>query len=114
LIVRPIIGATCKNLVPEMIYTVRSGTLSLIQLNSTQHGRRSVLKVARVHFPSLKQWRTLASKISWGSGPSNPRRIDAYATQRVSCVERGVGVFHARWTGVCQLSWGRQLRRVDD
>jgi len=25
-----------------------------------------------------KQWCTLASKISRGSGPSNPRRIDAY------------------------------------
>jgi len=25
-----------------------------------------------------KQWWTLASKISRGSGPSNPRRIDAY------------------------------------
>jgi len=25
-----------------------------------------------------KQWWTLSSKISRGSGPSNPRRIDAY------------------------------------
>jgi len=28
-----------------------------------------------------KQWWTLASKISRGSGPPNPRRIDAYNTR---------------------------------
>jgi len=28
-----------------------------------------------------KQWWTIASKISRGSGPSNPRRIDAYASE---------------------------------
>jgi len=36
-----------------------------------------------------KQWRTLASKISRGSGPSNPRRIDAYDDCRF--------VYHLFW-----------------
>jgi len=40
-----------------------------------------------------KQWWTLANKISRGSGPSNPRRIDAYV-QHISLVSVTAERFH--------------------
>ena len=43
------------------------------------HNRASDMTALCEILRGSKQWWTLASKISRGSGPSNPRRIDAYA-----------------------------------
>jgi len=50
-------------------------------MNINESGTILGLKISRASdiLRGSKQWWTLASKISRGSGPSNPRRIDAYA-----------------------------------